>query len=410
MIARIRRRGRSLLGRPDSSRVVEVAELLWPVPNEVVISRRFRPGCSSREWLVLPGLRRPWLLLPASGGAVSSALERHDSGQRSRWAYVVAQWLHRHGLLSLLPLNRLRIVSPDADAETVEDPLRTMIGDFRHLVIRLGRSREGRHVVLRPVTDTGQTVAFVKLTDSDRGAAALHIEATNLERLRDLDPAGVCGPVLLGEHRWRGSALMAMTPMVGDGGGQRQEGIPTAAMRSLALASPGNPRPFAKTPFFARLEESIHGLPSSLRSQISGLVEAFDRRWGQLEVPIGCWHGDWVAWNMSVLGGDVQLWDWEHFAEGVPLGFDVLHFTAQTARATSGTGSGTEQGWLAEGPALAATVFDLTPEQVRPITVAYLLEVNARFLADRRDTPASAVRQGWGLPMVAGLLNEGGTS
>ena len=43
-------------------------------------------------------------------------------------------------------------------------------------------------------------------------------------------------------------------------------------------------------------------------------------------LPLGAWHGDWTPWNMSRRRGRLQLWDWERFETGVPLGLDRCHY------------------------------------------------------------------------------------
>jgi hypothetical protein len=50
----------------------------------------------------------------------------------------------------------------------------------------------------------------------------------------------------------------------------------------------------------------------------------------------GRWHGDWVAWNLGSSGAKIAAWDWEHSAEGVPVGFDVLHWHFQHVLPDSG--------------------------------------------------------------------------
>ena len=35
---------------------------------------------------------------------------------------------------------------------------------------------------------------------------------------------------------------------------------------------------------------------------------------------------------MARHGDEVLLWDWEHYEEGVPVGFDALHFRGQQLR------------------------------------------------------------------------------
>jgi hypothetical protein len=116
---------------------------------------------------------------------------------------------------------------------------------------------------------------------------------------------------------------------------------------------------------------------------------------------------------MARAGSRVLLWDWEHFGEDVPVGFDLVHYLAQELRVASGTGPAEEARWLT----LAADGLERhvgLGSQARDLVVAaYLLDVNLRFLLDRQDTPqAGEQRRGWGLDLlrrqVAGLGNAPG--
>ena len=100
----------------------------------------------------------------------------------------------------------------------------------------------------------------------------------------------------------------------------------------------------------------------------------------------GSWHGDWTPWNMSRTGTRVLLWDWEHFAHGVPLGFDALHYRAQELRNGGRTDHAAERLWLSEAPGLLAQDAELRSNVVHVVVTAYLLEVNLRYVLDRQGT------------------------
>src|SRR5690606_19279441 len=59
------------------------------------------------------------------------------------------------------------------------------------------------------------------------------------------------------------------------------------------------------------------------------LVAAAGQRYGDVELTLGAWHGDWTPWNMAWDGTQVLLWDFERFATGVPVGFDRVHYALQ---------------------------------------------------------------------------------
>jgi hypothetical protein len=77
----------------------------------------------------------------------------------------------------------------------------------------------------------------------------------------------------------------------------------------------------------------------------------------------------------------VQLWDWERFTQGVPFGFDALHYRAQVVRHDR-RGLRAAEAVLLEGmPALlqGLGVRD-AGDRGRLMLGLYLLEVSGRYL------------------------------
>src|SRR5690606_42107903 len=102
-----------------------------------------------------------------------------------------------------------------------------------------------------------------------------------------------------------------------------------------------------------------------------------------------------------------QLWDWEHFAEGVPIGFDGLHYHAQLLRMSKGIDERVENRWVREAAAWLRDTFGLSEPQTRAVVLAYLLEINLRYLRDRGLDPlGTPPRRGWGLPLIDRLTAE----
>ena len=92
---------------------------------------------------------------------------------------------------------------------------------------------------------------------------------------------------------------------------------------------------------------------------------------------------------MAVRDDEVLLWDWERFADGVPVGFDALHFHFNRAMGAPN--------WSAA--AATATVRDRSGELLAPFGVPaaaapavwtlYAAEIATRFLTDRLDRTTS---------------------
>jgi hypothetical protein len=103
----------------------------------------------------------------------------------------------------------------------------------------------------------------------------------------------------------------------------------------------------------------------------------------------------------------VLLWDWEHFAEGVPIGLDGVHFRAQQLRMFKGTDRQVEDRLIREATEWLLNTFQLSMPQIRATILTYLLEVNVRYLRDRDDDPRGIPpREGWGLPLIARLTAD----
>ena len=171
-------------------------------------------------------------------------------------------------------------------------------------------------------------------------------------------------------------------------------------MLELARAGGARTAPLADSGWRSRVTDRLSSVVDP--DAASDLASALDRLDASpVTVPLGPWHGDWTAWNMSRGGTRVLLWDWEHFAEDVPVGFDLLHYLAQDLRVSAGTTDAAEREWRRRAISALSEHVGLTSEQQRAVLVAYLIEVNLRFVLDRQETVWSALRRdGWGLDLV----------
>ena len=95
------------------------------------------------------------------------------------------------------------------------------------------------------------------------------------------------------------------------------------------------------------------------------------------------------------------LWDWEHYEEGVRIGFDALHFRGQQLRnADRKHLDRGEDVWWAERRSLLARL-DVLGVAGDLTTVLYLVRVNVRFVIEgQSDQDVSPRRVGWALPLL----------
>src|SRR5690606_197042 len=118
---------------------------------------------------------------------------------------------------------------------------------------------------------------------------------------------------------------------------------------------------------------------------LRGLLDRVLADHGALEVPFGAWHGDFTFTNLAVLRDDVLVWDWERYAQGVPVGFDLVHHHVQQYLLAPGFDVA---GFVRELPrrtpaGLAAA--GLSEAEAVAVTKLYLVEIATRYVHDRQD-------------------------
>lgn len=336
------------------------------------------------------------------------ALERHDVGQRREWLPSLMARVYRRVPVEKLPLARIGVDVPQGTT-SIEDVLSRLLGTPLQLCVRLGRNRENRAVVLRAIDRDGVTWGYVKMAGSELGESALEAEAANLQRIRSVDISPVTAPEVLSVELWNSRRMLVMSPLLPpdrDGAvGIRRTDMPTKEMLTFAATRGTTVVPLREAPFVSRLERDIAALPSEDDGprRLGAALSVLLSRHGQRDVTLGCWHGDWVPWNMSWAGERIQLWDWEHYSEGVPVGWDLLHFGAQQLRNTRGTGVDIEDEWLDSSRSILLRTVTTDADLVDAVILSYLLEVNLRYLQDRSGQGETAVRPGWGPPLLGRL-------
>lgn len=376
---------------------------VWPAPIPIGVSRLpRRPGARTEEYLVLPTMSRPVFLIPADRTGAAVALVRSDDGQRAPALARALEAAHRRGLLRRMP-GVARVAVPGT--EGLVAIVRRLVPEADAVVVRLGRRRHGRAVVLQALDAEGRSIAFAKCARGS-GIDGLAAERDRLHELADRPVPGITPPPVLGWAVEDDAAVLCIGALARSTA-PASEGVPVAAMHALATRRGTNPpTPFAETPLVRRLADQAAAL-AELTPDARWIVEELRRlvaTRGTEPVAKASWHGDWVPWNMARDGVDILLWDWEHYEDDVLPGFDHLHYLAQTRRLRDGTDAAAENAWLADARRVLESDWDLTREQAEVTIAAYLVAVNVRFVADRVDDPAGPTdRQGWARPLVERL-------
>ncbi len=379
--------------------------MLWPAPSRVRVTRR--PGRAGRaaQWLVLPGASRPRLLVPVGVRPAARMLTRHGDRPGARAVRAALAAGVRTGLLERGPVLRV-VVDAAPGAPSLPGHLAPVLGDGLVLGALLGTPRVNRKPVLQVFDPAGRTVAFVKVGHDERTRWLVRREAGVLARLDQARLARVELPRVLHAGTFGALDVLVLSPLASSQQ-QGRHGVvppPLEAMAELAGTAGRARSPLGAGPYGERLRRLADGATTSGQRRAAGLVRAVLERHGDEEVDLGAWHGDWAPWNMGWSDGRLQLWDWERYAEGVPVGFDLVHFLGQRVRHDRPGLRAAEQGLLAALPGLLPAL-GVPAGRCRLTVLLYLLELAARFLAPEDGSAGTGhPRARWALDLAERLL------
>jgi hypothetical protein len=322
-----------------------LAEVLWsPTPEvELLVGGRVPAGVpASQRWGVLPDLRRPRVLVPlASRRAAAEAVRQYSDGmtQRARLAKAAVglglaggavQWaLRRRGLV-------VAAAGPAAG---------TLLGG--HVPEALGRSDLAAAIVLGPVRPNrkpvvqligrdGRPVGYMKVGWNQLTRRLVQAEADMLRRLAGAGPRSFTAPDLLHQGRWQGLdiTISSALPHRLWRHGRRYALPPVAVSREIAAIGGVTATALGESGWWAGLRRRLAAVRQAMDGQAAATLDAtLERLEGRAatRLAFGTWHGDWGPWNLRATSGRLLVWDWERSGDGVPLGFDLLHFGYQTA-------------------------------------------------------------------------------
>ena len=327
--------------RPLPAELAWLAEVLWGPAQEVeVVVGRVPAGVpASQRWGVLPDLRRPRVLVPLSSGrAAAEAVRQYSDGmtQRARLAKAAVGlalasgalpwWLRRRGLV-------VAAAGPAAG---------TLLGG--HVPAALGRSDLAAAIVLGPVRPNrkpvvqligrdGEAVGYMKVGWNDLTRRLVRAEAATLRRLAGAGPGTFTAPDLLHQGQWEGLDITVSSALPHRlwRRGRRYALPPVAVSREIAGLGGVGETTLSESGWFAGLKARL--APIGRAGAAAVLDPTLERLEGRASTRLafGTWHGDWGPWNLRSTPDRLLVWDWERSADGVPLGFDLLHFGYQTA-------------------------------------------------------------------------------
>ncbi|MBO0772736.1 MAG: hypothetical protein J2P35_14870 [Actinobacteria bacterium] len=402
---------------PDSGRLSylgEVAGLLWPQPA------RFGPGAAAArdtgpdqalaEFFLLPGVRRPRLLVPAERRAGAAALRRY--GEPRSWTAAAGSRALSLALASgaagLLLRNRKLVVRAPEAADTVETYLGTVLGTRVLVSMHLGPARANRKPVLQLVTPLGATVGFAKIGINPFTRELVRAERDALNRLNERGLTTLAVPKVLHYGTWRGLDLLVLDALPV---WLRRRPLPAdrlaTAMREVAWSCGVRRGPLAGSSYWERLGARLASAEASAdRDALLTILSRLEAAGGGACLGYGHWHGDWTSWNMASTRRGLLVWDWERFTGDVPLGFDALHYWLQHAAAP-----GNREPAIAAADCVGAAPRLLAPFAVpagpaRLTALLYLAELGTRYLLDKQARAGARLGAPgrWLIPALARAL------
>jgi hypothetical protein len=385
-----------------AGRLDEVAAVLWPSPAaaspardraapEPVSSAAVSPAVSpadERDFILLPTARRPRLLVPSGRRASAAAVRRYgEPGSIRAWAGSrILRVALAAGAGAVGLGGRLRVRVPRG-CDTIEAHLSSVLGRQVLISTHLGADRANRKPVLQLLTEGGETVGFAKVSVNPLTRDLIRSERAALDILAHRDLRELIIPRVLHHGQWRGHDVLIMSALPV---WRRRKALKprqlAAAMTELASAGGHRRDPLASSAYLTRLRSRLAAAPSSQdRARLEAALDAVAGAAGTAELTFGAWHGDWTGWNMASTTGGLLVWDWERFTDGVPVGFDALHYRLQSVVVRRRQQPLEAAVGCVRAGAAALEPFGVPAAQATLVTILYLAELSARYLSDRQE-------------------------
>src|SRR5215468_7014069 len=209
----------------------EVCGLLWPPPAVVRgEGGGGGGGGGGGEFVLVPGIGRPPLVVPAARRAGAAAVRRY-SVQRSRaarWALSGVSLALAGGLGGVVRCGRLWVSAP-AGADTIEAYLSSVMSCEVRVSLYLGPARANRKPVLQLLTGAGETAGFAKIGINALTSGLVRAERESLARLSRAGLSQITVPEVLHYGMWHGLDVLVLSALP-----TRLRGRPVPAARLAA--------------------------------------------------------------------------------------------------------------------------------------------------------------------------------
>jgi hypothetical protein len=365
-------------------------------------------GGQAESYLVLPSPDRPQLLVPITAAGGELVAERRSGGAAGRTVKRVLAGALRRGYAGYLPGPRLLVrgdqLSRWADFASA--------GACRSAGFMWGPPRANRKPVLRLFDGDGSTWGYAKVGINDLTNELVDAEAVRLARVNALTWRTLRPPKVLLDDTLDGRRVLTTAPLAGAGAERQPAALPVAATRELSSQLPTSEATLAEILVGPPAKNPAAKDPAS-NDRVGSLTQRAIDRWGDRILPVGASHGDWTPWNMAystdIIDGErvLDVWDWERFEDGRPLGFDIVHFACSAIDAAR-SDAADPQSPAIRGLRDQFAACGLDASLVDPVLAAYLLLITQRYDADlvREPVPSLSRRRQWALDLLDGHLQH----
>ena len=380
----------------------EVCELLWPPPAMITLdgagphsprpsgaqsALREPQGRQDREFMLISGLGRPPLIVPAAPRLAAAAV-RHFGRSGSLSARVAIKGVSAGlaiGLGATVVRGRIRVSEP-AHADNIEAYLRGAISRELRMSMFLGKPRANRKPVLQLLSPAGEPVAYAKIGINP---LTRHLVRTEHDALIRLGRAGLTqlkAPPVLHYGEWHGLDVLVIGALPA---WLRSRPAPAvrlaAAMSEVARLDGLRQASLTSSTYLRQLRGQLAGADEGgSRTALQQALDVVESLAGDTVLTFGAWHGDWSPWNMATTRDGMLVWDWERFGSDAPLGFDALHHWMQ---GEIGPGRGDPRATAiacVQRAALLTAPFGVEAPQARITAALYLADLATRYLVDRQ--------------------------
>jgi hypothetical protein len=263
--------------------------------------------------------------------------------------------------------------------------------------------------VLQLIAPDGTTFGFAKL---GTGPLTQHLVRAETAALTALGTSGLTKltvPRVLHAGRWRELQILVQSALpVWLSRAPLTARRLTAAMLDVAGCCGFSSGPLVGSSYWAALRGRLAAVATRAEGvALAAAAELIAERGGDTVLRYGAWHGDWAPWNMANVADALLVWDWERFAQGVPLGFDAVHHELQRRIQSTPDAADAVEATVRRVDALLAPFG--VPAGARQFTaLLYLVDLAARYLTDRQAEAGArlGVLGTWLLPVLIRRVEE----